>query len=271
MSADSEDSLACGDSSQQQLKRARLDHSHIGSSKRWSSNSYDNRSSLEGAQPVASDSCPDMGAGLGPVPMQQGGHQGGHHFHWMPVFCQMGGLGNYEGHAPGNLAGSWVQSMPSMQAQLGAQGGLQPYPYGGPQPGMLAPAAAAAAAFATPQAVAVHQATQQGALATSAVESRHLPVHGAAMTDSQSALASDTQQHTQARAAKTASDDPSDQHKSVDAAQVRPGLADPALGMAACLPKLDKQLSNRNCEDLTAKAVAKLWGVNLKRYTGRSS
>lgn len=262
--------MACGDSPQQQLKRARLDHTHIGSSERWPSSSHDNRPSFERAQPAASDSCPHMGAGQGPMPMQQGGHQGGHHFHWMPVFCQMGSLGDDNGHAPSSLAGSWVQRMPSVQAQLGAQGGLQPYPCVGP---MLTPAAAAA--LATPQAVAVQQATQQGSLATSAadsstVDSRHLAVHGAAMPDSQPALASDTQQHSQAGTANIASDGPSSQRKPVDAAQVRPGLAEPPLGMAACLPKLDKQLSNRSCEDLTAKAVAKLWGVNLRRYTGRS-
>ena len=275
MLADCEDGMAYGDSPQQQLKRARLDHTHIGSSERWPSNGHDNRSSPERAQPVTSDSCPDMGPGQGPAPMQQGVQQGGHHFHWMPVFCQMGGLSNYEGHAPGSLAGSWMPSMPSMPAQLGAQGGLQPYPYMGPQPGMLTPAAATA--FAVPEAVTVQQATQQGSLAASAVDSRtaidsrQLPVHGGAVTDSQSALASDMQQHPHAGTAKTASDGPSSQHNFANAAQVRPKSADPPLGMAACLPKLDKQLSNCSCEDLTAKAVAKLWGVNLRRYTGHST
>jgi len=43
------------------------------------------------------------------------------------------------------------------------------------------------------------------------------------------------------------------------------------VGIAACLPKLDKHLSHRSSEDLTARAVAKLWGVDLKRYTGRNS
>lgn len=270
VSADSEDGMAYGDSPQQQLKRARVDHTNISSSEQWSSNGHDNRSSPERAHPVLSGSCPDMGAGQGPAPMQQG-VQGGHHFHWMPVFCQMGGLSSYEGHAPGSLAGSWMQSMPSTQAQ---QGVLQPYPCVGPQTGMLT-SAAAAADVATAQ--AVQQATQQGSVATSAADSRTTTdsrqslVQVAAVTDSQSALASDMQHHTQAGTANTASDDPSSQHKSVGAAQVRPGFADAPLGMAACLPKLDKQLSNRSCEDLTAKAVAKLWGVNLRRYTGRTA
>ena len=274
MFADAEDGMAFGDSPQQQLKRARLDSTHISSSEQWSLNNHNNRSSPEQAQAAASDGRPDIGKGQGPVAIQQG-VQGGHHFHWMPVFCQMGGLSNCEGHAPGSLSGSWMQSMPSTQAQLGAQGGLQPYPCVAPQPGMLTPAAAAA--FATPQAVAVQQATQQGFLTTSAVDSktavdsRQLPAHGAAVTDNQAALPLDMQQQSQAGTANTASDCPSSQHKSVAAAQVRPGLADPPLGMAACLPKLDKQLSDRSCEDLTAKAVAKLWGVNLRRYTGRTT
>ena len=278
MPADSEDGMAYGDSPQQQLKRARLDHTHIGSSERWSSNGQDNGSSPERGQALTADGGPDIGTGQGPAPMQQGVHQGGHHFHWIPMFCQMGGLSNYEGHAPGSLAGSWMQSMPSvpnMPAQLGAQGGLQPYPCMGPQPDMLTPAAAAASA--DPEAVTAQQATQQGSLTASAVDStiaidsRHLLVHGGALTDSQSALASDMQQHTQAGTAKNASDGPSSQHNSMNAAQIRTKSVDLPLGMAACLPKLDKKLSNCSCEDLTAKAVAKLWGVNLRRYTGHST
>lgn len=258
------------DSSQQQLKRARLDHTNIHSSQQWPSTGRDNRPAPEAGQPVASDGCPDMGPGQGATPMQQGGHQGGHHFHWMPVFCQMGGVGTYEGHAPGSHAGSWVHSMPSMQAQLGAQGGLQPYPCAGLQPGV--PAAAAASAT---QAAAVQAATQHSSLTMSAVDSRTAsdskPVESADRTDGESAQVSDMQQHTQAGAVNTInSQGLSSWHKSVDAAQGRAGLGDAPLGMAACLPKLEKQLSTRSSEDLTAKAVAKLWGVNLRRYTGRS-
>ena len=45
----------------------------------------------------------------------------------------------------------------------------------------------------------------------------------------------------------------------------------PSASIASCLPKLNKQLSIHNSEDLTAKAVAKLWGVDLKKYRGRHS
>lgn len=262
-----EEGGAYGDSSQQQLKRARLDHTSIDSCQQWPSTGRDNRPSPDLGQPVASDGCLDMGPGQGATPMQQGGQ----YFHWMPVFCQMGGVGAYEGHAPGSHAGSWVHSMPSMQAQLGAQGGLQPYPCAGPQPGVPTPAAAAASAT---QAAPVQAATQHSSLIMSAVDSRTAndskSVESAARTDGESAQASDMQRNTQAGTAYTASQGVGSRHKSVDAAQGRAGLGDPPLGMAACLPKLEKQLSNRSSEDLTAKAVAKLWGVNLRRYTGRS-
>lgn len=270
-----EEGEAYGDSSQQQLKRARLDHAHVASSQQWPSNGHDNRPSPEVGRPLASDACPDMGPGQGATPMQQGGHQGGHYFHWMPVLCQMGSVGSYEGHAPGSHAGSWVPSlpsMPSMQAQPGAQGGLQPYPGAGAQPGVPTPAAIAAA---TSQAAAVQAATQHSSQILSAVDSQTAndskPVESADRMDGESAQALDMQQRTQAEAVNTASPGVSGQHKSVDAAKGRAGLGDAPLGMAACLPKLEKQLSNRSSEDLTAKAVAKLWGVNLRRYTGRNS
>lgn len=188
----------------------------------------------------------------------------------------MGGVSGYEGNAPGSHAGSWVHSMPSMpsmQAQLGAQGALQPYPSAGLQPGMFTPSAVAAAV--TPQAGAVQAATQDSSQTVSAVDSwtahDSKPAASADRADGESALASELQQRTQTGSANTASQGVSSQHKSVDAAQGRGGLGDPPLGMAACLPKLEKQLSNRSSEDLTAKAVAKLWGVNLRRYTGRSA
>lgn len=41
--------------------------------------------------------------------------------------------------------------------------------------------------------------------------------------------------------------------------------------LASCMPKLDKQLSARSNGELTAKEVAKLWGVNLKKYVGRGN
>lgn len=78
------------------------------------------------------------------------------------------------------------------------------------------------------------------------------------------------QRQSQPDTAHTSRDGPSSQPKCLDTAQVSAG-GNPPLGLAACLPKLEKQLSSRSCEDLTAKAVAKLWGVNLRRYTGRSN
>ena len=252
--------MASGDTPQQQLKRARLDHTD---SEHWASHGRPNRFLSEQAQPVASDGCPDTAAGEGVGPTHLGLHQGGQHFHWMPVFCQMplGGLASYEGLVPGSLAGSWVQSMPSMHAPAGIQGGLQSYPCVGPQPGMPA-----AAATAQPQPV-----VQDGSPAMSAVDSRQSPARDVARTDGTRFLPSAMQQQTQEGTAHAASDGPSSNHKCVNAARVKTGLGDAPLGMAACLPKLEKQLSNRSCEDLTAKTVAKLWGVSLRRYTGRGN
>ena len=45
----------------------------------------------------------------------------------------------------------------------------------------------------------------------------------------------------------------------------------PAASIAGCMPKLDKQLSARSNDDLTAKEVAMMWGVKLRKYVGRGN
>ena len=254
--------MTYGDTPQQQLKRARLHHPDTGPSEHSSPERHATRPSAEQAQPVASGIRTDMasasshGAALTP----SGVHPGEQQIHWMPVFCQMGSPSSYEGHGPGGL-GSWVQSMP-MQMLAGGQGGLQPYPYMGPQPNI--PAAAAAAAVTTGQS---QPALEQSSPAISIADAAQSSAHDVARRGSQSAV----QRQSQPGTAQPTKEDPSRSHKCVESAQGRAGEGGPTLGLAACLPKLGKQLSNRSCEDLTANAVAKLWGVNLRRYTGRSS
>ncbi|KAL3153230.1 hypothetical protein ABBQ38_011583 [Trebouxia sp. C0009 RCD-2024] len=256
-----EDYIVCGDTPQQQLKRARLNHSDTISSEHWGPDTHGNRPSPEQVQMSASKTSADMTTSQGAPAVQWGGSSGGHHIHWMPVFCQMGSPSNYEGHVPGGPA-SWVQSMPSMQIPAASQGGLQPYSYShmGPQPNTPAVAAAVANSQSPP-------AVEQSSPAMSTADARQSPTHDVARGGCQSAM----QPQSQSDTAPTSKGGASSQHKCVDTAQGRAGEGGPALGLAACLPKLEKQLSSRSCEDLTAKAVAKLWGVNLKRYTGRSS
>lgn len=68
-----------------------------------------------------------------------------------------------------------------------------------------------------------------------------------------------------ASAAQATSDGDSTQARRFSAVQ-RPGAS-----LASCMPKLDKQLSARSNSELTAKEVAKLWGVNLRKYVGRGN
>lgn len=46
-------------------------------------------------------------------------------------------------------------------------------------------------------------------------------------------------------------------------------VSKPATSITSCMPKLNKQVSARSNSELTAKEVAKLWGVNLRKYVGR--
>ena len=229
-----------------------------------------------------------QGSALDAAAMQQHGQ----HFHWMPVFCQMGGAGGYPGGVQGSPGTAWGQGMPIVSSLNGPQGnfqasgagpsspasqwqpsmsfpnGSQPYPYPvmGPHPSMptvalpqtsteadsgarqlaQAPAGnAAAAGSSSTQAVAVSSQQQQSSI-TERGGTEQKAGNSSAVSHGQSSKLTDSRV-TQAVASV---------------------MARPA-GMAACLPKLEKQLSNRSSEDLTARAVAKLWGVNLKRYTGR--
>ena len=48
-------------------------------------------------------------------------------------------------------------------------------------------------------------------------------------------------------------------------------VSSPAASIASCMPKLDKQLSAWSNDDLTAKEVAMMWGVKLRKYVGRGN
>lgn len=117
-----EDYIVCWDTPQQQLKRARLDQPDTASSGHWSSHKHGNTPSPEQVQPVASDICPDMVTGQGVGAMPSGVHPGGQHFHWMPVFCQMGSPGILKGLSPAALAHGF-KACPACKCRQVARGG----------------------------------------------------------------------------------------------------------------------------------------------------
>ena len=218
--------------------------------------------------------------------------QQGQLLHWMPVFCQMGGPGSYPGVMQGSPPAPWGHGLPNMPLPNGVQGTFPPGtgavsnlpagPWGqgipsmvlqkGPQ-GVLQPCAdpivvlqpiaevllqASAAADST----ALHSAEPVNSQAAAVVVS----------TASAAALACQEQQVS--RKEPRAEDTGGSQNIKQTGSKVLQAVAaigNRPVGIAACLPKLDKQLSHRSSEDLTARAVAKLWGVNLKRYAGRNS
>ncbi len=151
--------------------------------------------------------------------------------------------------------------MASMPFPDGVHGGFQPYPWLGAQPSMpVAVPVQASTAVDSTDASAVHAGPVQTG-ANQGVSAAVQP--GIPISDQQtgSVMGSDAFQSSHGQTA-----DKADRNK----LQIVNRLSDRPLGVAACLPKPEKQVSNRSSEDLTARAVAKLWGVNLKRYTGRN-
>lgn len=275
---------------QQQSKRARLEQRNSNCVEAGA-----NGQSISRTQHTDQHQGADMklDGAQGPVLDAATMQQRGQHFHWMPVFCQMGGAGGYPGGLQGSPGSAWGQGMPNVpllnngpqgnfqasgagpsspasqwQPSMSFPNGSQPYPYPvmGPNPSMptvslpqtsteadsgerqlaQAPAGNAAdAGCSSAQAVAVSSQQQQSSI-TERGGMDQKAGNSSAVSHGQSSKLTDSRV-IQAVASVTA----------------RPAA------VAACLPKLEKQLSNRSSEDLTARAVAKLWGVNLKRYTGR--
>lgn len=188
-------------------------------------------------------------------------------FHWMPVFCQMRGMSGYPGAGPGSPAGPWGSSMANIHVPLGPQGGLQPYPFMGVQPSMPTPIAAATVASQS------QRLTEPGLpTAVVAKPSQHaIGLTHTAGTGNERGMSAGDQQQSETASPSTTCDSAQTQQRSKDAVLNQSAVDRQPLGVATCMPQLVKQLSNRSSEDLTARAVAKLWGVNLRRYTGRSS
>ena len=250
------------DAHQQQSKRARVDRSNA-----VFSNDYVGKGSQgaspQHAQPMASDSFSDRAEGQEAAALQPEGQ----YFHWMPVFCQMGRMNVHPRAGPGSLVGPWGSNLPSMQAPIGPQGGLQPYPFMGLQPNMPTPSPAAPAPSQSQQ-----LPEQRLPAAVDAKPGQHASsLTHVARTDSESGVSVGCQQQSETTSPSSAADTAEKQQRSIKTTLAGGEVDKQPLGMAACMPQLVKQLSNRSSEDLTARAVAKLWGVNLRRYTGRSS
>ncbi len=272
--------MVCHRAHQQQSKRARLEQSSY-SAQPLRSGGNDQAAQYQSA----TDTRTDRGQQDTPAMQQQG-----QLLHWMPIFCQMGGPGGYPGVMQGsppaqsllnmplptgvqgtfppgtgavpNLpAGSWGQGIPSMVLQNGPQGVLQPCadPTVVPQPVAEVLSQASATADSTP----LHSAEPVNSQAAAAVVSQ---------TASAAALARQQQQLSRKEPRpEDTSGGQSSKQAGGKVLQAVAAIGSGPVGIAACLPKLDKQLSHRSSEDLTARAVAKLWGVSLKRYAGRNS
>lgn len=167
----------------------------------------------------------------------------------------------YPGAGLGSLPGLWGQSMPNTPLSTGAQDGFPPpYPYMGPQPSMTA---------TMPVPATVPNNTSIAAALSMPPETASLLVNGTAP----SGLLPSAQQASKALEANAEGSHDGRAVKQMSSSMSAEGSArsERPVGIAICLPKLHKQLSICSNEDLTAKAVAKLWGVNLKHYTGRTS
>ena len=167
----------------------------------------------------------------------------------------------YPGAGLGSLPGLWGQSMPNTPLPTGAQDGFPPpYPYMGPQPSMTA---------TMPASATVPNNTSIAAALSMPPETAPLLANGTAP----SGLLPSARQASKALEANAEGSHAGQAVKQMSSSMSAEGSArsERPVGIATCLPNLHKQLSIRSNEDLTAKAVAKLWGVNLKRYTGRTS
>ena len=195
------------------------------------------------------------------------------------------------GAVPNSPPGPWGQGVSNMPWPGGPQGGSTPYPWPGqeslPRAATAATAAADAAtaaggevsvqdrtAASKPEAQPGHTAVTQTA-DPKAADAGNMPqsTEQAMPLDSSNASSSTKAALNTADGVRMINDSQSQAvlTRDTSAVQARIKSLNQAVGIAACLPKLDKQLSQRSSEELTARAVAKLWGVNLKRYTGRKS
>ena len=217
--------------------------------------------------------------------------QQGQLLHWMRLFCQMGGPGSYPGVMQGSPPAPWGQGLPNMPLPSGVQGTFPPGtgavpnlpagPWGQGIPNMILQNGAQGALQPCADPTVVSQPIAE-VLPQASAAADSTPLHSAEPATSQAAAAALStasaaalacQQQQLSRKEPRAEDTcvgQSSKQTGGKALQAVAAIGSRPMGIAACLPKLDKQLSHRSSEDLTARAVAKLWGVNLKRYSGRS-
>ncbi len=269
---------------QQQSKRARLEQSSSYSAQPVNSGGNDQAAQHQSATDTRTDRGQQFNQDTAAMPQQ------GQLLHWMPVFCQMGGPGGYPGVMQGSPPAPWGQGLPNMPLPNGVQGTFPPGtgavpnlpagPWGQGIPSMVLQNGAQGVLQPCVDPTVVSQPVAEVLSQASAVADS-TPLHSAQPATSQAAALSTAaaaafacQQQQLSRKEPRAEDTSGGQSSKQTGGKVLQAVAaigNRPVGIAACLPKLDKQLSHRSSEDLTARAVAKLWGVNLKRYAGRNS
>ena len=279
--------MVCHSAHQQQSKRARLEQSNSYSLESLNSGGNDQAAQHQSASDTRTDTGQQFNQDA--AAMQQQGQL----LHWMPIFCQMGVPGGYPGVMQGSPPAPWGQGLPNMPLPNGVQGTFPPGtgaagqnlpagPWGQGIPSMVLQNGAQGVLQPCADPTLVSQPTaevlsQASAVADSTPLHSAEPVNGQAAatvisTASAAALACQQQQFSRKEPrAEDTSVGQSSKQTGGKVIQAVAAIGNRPVGIAACLPKLDKQLSHRSSEDLTARAVAKLWGVNLKRYAGRNS
>ena len=279
--------MVCHSAHQQQSKRARLEQSNSYSAQPVNSGGSDQAAQHQSATGTRMDrhqQCSQDAAAM---------QQQGQLVHWMPIFCQMGGPGGYPGVMQGSPPAPWGHGLPNMPLPNGVQGTFPPGtgaarqnlptgPWGQGIPNMVLPNGAQGVLQPCADPTVVSQPIAE-VLSQASAAADSTPLHSAEPVNSQaaaavvstaSAAALACQQQQVSRKEPRAEDTSGGQSSKQTGGKVLQAVAaigSRPVGIAACLPKMDKQLSHRSSEDLTARAVAKLWGVNLKRYAGRNS
>ncbi len=279
--------MVCHNAHQQQSKRARLEQSNSYSAQPLNSGGNDQAAQHQPATDTRTDRGQQFNQDA--AAMQQQGQL----LHWMPFFCQMGGPGGYPGVMQGSPPAPWGQGLPNMPLPNGVQGAFPPGtgavgqnlpagPWGQGIPNMVLPNGPQGVLQPCADPTVVFQPIAE-VLSQASAAADSTPLHSAqpatsqaaaAMVSTASAAALACQQQQLSKKEPRAEDTGGSQSSKQTGSKVLQAVAaigNRPMGIAACLPKMDKQLSHRSSEDLTARAVAKLWGVNLKRYAGRNS
>ncbi|DBA76239.1 TPA: hypothetical protein ACH3X1_009959 [Trebouxia sp. C0004] len=278
--------VVCHSAHQQQSKRARLEQSNSYSAEPLKRGGNDQEAQHQFATHTRTDRGQQFNQDTAAIQQQ------GQLLHWMPVFCQMGGLGGYPGVMQGSPPAPWGQGLPNMPLANVVQGTFPPGtvavpnlpagPWGPGIPSMILPNGAQEVlqSYADPKVVfqpSAEVVSQSSGAANSTPLHSAQPVTSraaAAVNSTASAAALACQQQQLSRKeprAEHTSGGQSSKQTGGKVLQAAAAIGNKQVGIAACLPKLDKQLSHSSSEDLTARAVAKLWGVNLKRYAGCNS